>query len=207
MAVDHSLRPTAGPARFPESLLPVDRLDALLAISGLYLAVLVATYFLRGWQIQLMNLHRPARDARPAPRDLPPPAAHERAVLRPQPRRAPGDPDDDRRRRSERAVHLRRRRRRGRSFDAAVHPRRHALAQPHADAAMVAVGPLVYFAAALFRKAGAHGLSRGARRRRPHQCLSSGAFHRPSRCCNFSTKSRRAWTSSTSSTKSTAAPT
>ncbi|MCB1019069.1 MAG: ABC transporter ATP-binding protein [Acidobacteria bacterium] len=55
MAVDHSLRPTSGPASFPESLLPADRLDSLLAITGVYIAVLVAIYFLRGWQIQLMN--------------------------------------------------------------------------------------------------------------------------------------------------------
>ena len=55
MAVDHSLRPASGPARFPESLLPADRLDALLVITAAYFAVLTAIYFLRGWQIQLMN--------------------------------------------------------------------------------------------------------------------------------------------------------
>ena len=55
MAVDHSLRPASGPPSFPESLLPADRLDALLAITGVYAVVLVAVYLLRGWQIQLMH--------------------------------------------------------------------------------------------------------------------------------------------------------
>ena len=55
MAVDHSLRPAGGAASFPESLLPADRVDALMVIGGLYVAVLVAVYFLRGWQIQWMN--------------------------------------------------------------------------------------------------------------------------------------------------------
>lgn len=55
MAVDRSLRPSPGPATFPESLLPADRLDALLAVAGAYVGILVLTYLLRGWQIQLMN--------------------------------------------------------------------------------------------------------------------------------------------------------
>ena len=55
MAIDHSLRPSAGPDTFPESLLPDDRVEALIAITAVYLGVLAAIYLLRGWQIQLMN--------------------------------------------------------------------------------------------------------------------------------------------------------
>lgn len=55
MAVDHSLRPVPGPRGFPESLLPEDRLDALLAITAVYALVIVVNYALRGAQIHFMN--------------------------------------------------------------------------------------------------------------------------------------------------------
>ncbi len=54
MAVDHSLRPS-GPRMFPETLLPADRVEGLLAITAVYAGVLLMIYLLRAWQIALMN--------------------------------------------------------------------------------------------------------------------------------------------------------
>ena len=55
VAVDRSLRPVQQGTTFFSEFLPLDRIDALLVLTGLYMAVLAVSYFLRAGQIQIMN--------------------------------------------------------------------------------------------------------------------------------------------------------
>ena len=83
--------------------------DGLSRVAGLYLLTLARRL---GRALLAEPDHaddRAADHAGPAPRDLRPPAAAARRLLRPQPRGPADDARDDRRRRRQRAVHLGRR--------------------------------------------------------------------------------------------------